>query len=147
MQKLIGVDPNGNKVTLVAMLNKGKKGLVFSISGEGRRPRARDSEYCGQIQDIIREELPNYKEFFMRKEDIIEVLDIWDRWHLNDMRAGTPKQEKALRQKPEIVEYTERCEYLKKLGIYEDNGYKYGHGWLYEPLPIEVIVKIVRLLS
>ena len=53
------------------------------------------------------------------------LKDLWDRWHLNDMRAG--------------------CEHQRALGwtSYDDHpsepcpecGYKFGSAWLFEPLP------------
>ena len=30
--------------------------------------------------------------------DVLKVQSIWNRWHLNDMRAGTPKQEEFIRE-------------------------------------------------
>ena len=33
-------------------------------------------------------------------------------------------------------------EHLKLIGLYEDRGYKYGYGWLLEPIRGEVIRRI-----
>lgn len=59
----------------------------------------------------------------------LDFLDVWSKWHLNDMRAG--------------------CEHQRKMGwkIYEEHpsepcplcGYKYGSKWLREELPASVI--------
>lgn len=62
------------------------------------------------------------------RKRILKLLSIWERWHLNGMRAG--------------------CEHQRELGWTSYNkhpsepcptcGYKYGTSWLYEPLPPEV---------
>jgi len=75
-----------------------------------------------------------------------DFLDIWKKWHLNDMKAGTPKQEEALKDCP-FTDYTERCGWLRGLGLYDDNGYKYGTAWLKVELPKEVIDFINALPS
>jgi hypothetical protein len=78
---------------------------------------------------------------------------IWRRWHLNDMKAGTPKQEGILRvvkfyreqnNLPQL-DYKEACELLKMYGLYDDNGYRYGTRWLREELPKSVIDYILSL--
>ena len=90
---------------------------------------------AGQIVDDIRP-----------KNDAQEkLIELWNRWHLNDMKAGTPKQEEALKKWREerkihgkYTGYDEECEYLKSIGLYEDNGYKYGTKWLKEELPEDI---------
>lgn len=63
-----------------------------------------------------------------------KLLDIWKRWHLNDMRAGCSHQR------------------AMSLNIYEHLGkpcpicgYKYGCGWIFEPVPDEVIEWLFNL--
>jgi hypothetical protein len=70
-----------------------------------------------------------------------KLLDIWDEWHLNDMKAGTPAQEAFIKEwkKTNKYDYTVACEALKEVGLYEDNGYKYGTGWLKVEVPQDVI--------
>lgn len=59
----------------------------------------------------------------------------WKRWHLNDMRAGTPAQEMFLRLHKVGGGYEERLEALTAAGLNPDNGYVYGSRWLTEDLP------------
>jgi len=81
------------------------------------------------------------------------LYKIWRRWHLNDARAGTPKQESILRAAKLYREqnnlsrlsYDEACDLLKMYGLYEDNGYRYGTRWLREELPKSVIDYILSL--
>ena len=74
-------------------------------------------------------------------------LDIWNRWHLNDMNAGTPEQMEFVRnyrKNHARPSYDELCDALKNAGLYEivqadGTLYKYGHAWLFEPVPTDVL--------
>jgi len=76
-----------------------------------------------------------------------ELIKIWNRWHLNNLRAGSPNQESALRNtKITRAFYPQAIAYLESLGLHPDpnclvNGkpYSYGSRWLKEELPEEVI--------
>ena len=91
---------------------------------------------CGQCLDHI-----NPKNEHQKK-----LVDLWHRYHLNDMKAGTKGQEKAindwLKFTKSSYDYTKVCEYLKSINMYQvvHNGkqYKYGHGWLTEILPSNI---------
>lgn len=88
----------------------------------------------------------------------------WKRWHLNDMRAGTPAQERLLRTKAASlgVGYTDsphayasshgygsvfqmHQEWLKDAGIVVDGDYAYGTRWLREEVPVEVLAALNAL--
>jgi hypothetical protein len=65
----------------------------LSISGDVGFSGARDVESCGQIQDEVRQLLNTPRAILNHpKEKIARLLDIWERWHLNDMRAGCEHQ-------------------------------------------------------
>ena len=85
----------------------------------------------GQIHNEVQEIIP------------ARLYEIWKRWHLNDMRAGTFVQEEILRQAKaagvEINDYDEACNYLQRFDALVDDGYKYGSKWLKEKLPQELI--------
>jgi hypothetical protein len=74
-------------------------------------------------------------------------LDIWDRWHLNDTRPGTPEQMdyvRNYRKNHARANYEEICSALKNAGLYEivqadGTLYKYGHSWLFTPVPADVL--------
>lgn len=69
------------------------------------------------------------------------LVDMWRRYHLNDMHAGTPEQEAEVKRwlgaRP--YDYTAVREHLREVGLLtvEHNGkpYTYGTGWLFEPIP------------
>lgn len=71
------------------------------------------------------------------------LAEVWERWHLNDMRAGTPAQEEALNAVKGTFNrlnwYDEACSYLASVSLLEDNGYRYGTAWLTEELPQDVV--------
>jgi hypothetical protein len=60
----------------------------------------------------------------------------WKLYHLNGMHAGTVNQDKALKDSGKIFRsFSEQCDYLKSINLYEDNGYRYGSAWLYREIP------------
>ena len=79
--------------------------------------------------------------------DLKKIQNIWERWHLNDMRAGTPKQESFVRDwlNNHKFDYTEICMALSEVDLLNDNGYKYGSSWLTEKVPDEVIKYLFSL--
>lgn len=102
----------------------------------------------GQCDASIRELVEQHGSGHRDKGEILKLLDIWDRWHLNTMRAGTPRQQEILRpwlKRTPNKDYTEQCDYLFSHGLLIDDGYKYGTAWLYEPLPDDVITFISGL--
>lgn len=123
-------------------------GRRLSISGVIGPRRNGDADSCGQINMSLKPESINPNEDW-DTESIREFLAVWDRWHLNDMRAGSPDQEKFLRDNPikgVMDHYTRACKALESAGLQPDsnlirNGqpYKYGSAWLLEEVPTEVI--------
>ena len=85
-----------------------------------------------------------------------EMVQVWRVWHLNDMNAGTPRQEaylKGYRQafldthdyEMDSWSYDIRLEVLEKAGLSPDpyhENYRYGSAWLVNELPQDVMDKI-----
>jgi len=125
---------------------------VLTISGFTQWRPYTDHRQGGQMQDSIRSELNRYKKLFIPKPAILKILDIWDKWHLNDLHAGTKAQTAIIekvkaKQGGRQIDYDWCCGMLRQYNMYEDRGYKYGHGWLCEVLPQEVIKLINELFS
>lgn len=127
------------------------KGPVFSACGNIWEKDRSDIIIGGQCFDTLAQtDIANDPTF-------IEVYRLWKLYHLNDMHAGTPEQEDAIRQGVKNGElsrnadYTTTVQYLKDKNLYEVplNGttYRYGHAWLYEPIPKEDLDKIQELLK
>ena len=131
-------------------LNDGK----LSISGvEGPLPSGNALGSCGQIdmhpwnfKKLNKGWTPSLVNKFRKT---------WSEWHLNDMVAGSPKQELAInawKLGGANYEYKAACAMLEKLGILEDDSYiyegkpyKYGSAWLRKELPNEVISFLASL--
>lgn len=126
-----------NKVTLEVELKQKEKGICLSICGNIWNRNCSDIVAGGQCSDTI-------KMFFSHDKKIMRIVEIWERYHLNDLKAGTPKQEKFIEEwtKGNKYEYAKVCEALKQEGIYIDNGYKYGSKWLFEEIPQNIIEEI-----
>ena len=103
------------------------------------------NEQAGQIQDTLKKGLndPDFK--FKNKEGVKEILEVWENHHLNDLKAGTNKQQKALenwKERPEANSYDADVNYLKSKKLYSDRNYKFGHAWLVEDLPVSTMSKL-----
>jgi len=106
---------------------------------------------CGNIWNGIHTDVISGGQNIDEIADIIgthriqRIQEIWNEYHLNDLKAGTKTQMEALKnfKKSDNYEfYTDEANYLKSLGLFEDRGYKYGHGWLYMPVPEEIIKEL-----
>jgi hypothetical protein len=114
----------------------------FSMCAEVWNGSHTDCITCGQCVDGVAALFPHDKK-------AQRMLAIWQRWHLNDMHAGTPAQEKYLRDNPveemyRSDHYTHACLKLQAALLDPDpeTGYRYGHAWLTEDLPQDVINEI-----
>ena len=121
-----------HKITVRAELRVNGHGkVVLSMFGEIK------GRAYGQCADTIK------KYAVEKRQNFDEILDIWAAWHLNDMHAGTKRQEKVLKEMG-ITEFDIACKYLQAQGIYEDDGHRYGSKWLYRPIPRNVLNKIFK---
>ena len=114
---------------------------IAGVAGPKRNGDATGS--CGQCREYL-DDLTNTRPGL----DIAELARIWDRWHLNDMRAGSPAQEAWLRDNGRRGhDYSDTCARLAEAGLNPDptTGYRYGSAWLSEPLPDDVVAFIDAL--
>ena len=139
----------------IILIGTGQYGSVFcrikfdgtrlSITGvEGPKRNGNCRGSCGQI--IMHEwNIHAYAKGWDAAE-VARFREVWNRWHLNDMRAGTPAQEQYLRDNPVTAVYPEShyvraCEALANAGLNPDpeTGYRYGRGWNLEQVPQSII--------
>ena len=122
---------------------------VFTASGTVWNSRGTDSIWAGQCLDRLNNiNALRYNSLFAR------IYRLWKLYHLNDTHAGTQEQEAALKKhfgdQESIVGYEKRCAYLKSIGKYEvmheGKPYKYGHGWIYYPIPEEDLKEMMELI-
>lgn len=130
---------NGEKsVDLDVRLENGRLSISgVAYTGKKLLKSERNLISAGQCIDSVKDIIPGV------------LAEIWERWHLNDMRAGTPAQEEALREVKDSFDrlnwYDNACAYLENKGLLVDNGYRYGSKWLTEELPADVIEYVQSL--
>lgn len=116
----------------------------FSMCGEIWNHLGTDVFEAGQIVDRIAAQFPH-------DAKLQRMLAIWQRWHLNDMKAGSPKQEAWLKANPiDPAEYAYPKSHYKVVaaklaaaGLNPDaDGYKYGSAWKCEEIPADVLAEI-----
>lgn len=80
---------------------------------------------------------------------VAELCDIWDQWHLNDLRSGTRAQMaviKNLGRCPVKADwFTWASLNLKVNDLLVDRGYSFGREWLFEKIPATVVERIRTL--
>lgn len=119
-------------------------------------PEAYELAICGEIWDGKKYDIEcggqclNEISKHIKTPEFKRIRQIWEQYHLNDMKAGTKLQCQAIElweRRGNKYDYTAACEHLKVIGLYEDEGYKYGHQWLFEPIPAEIITEIKKLFK
>lgn len=93
----------------------------------------------------------------LKCEKLNALVPLWNRWHNNDMRAGSPRQMEVLNARVangQAVDYETMCEVLERMGLYADeefiyNGkpYVYGQAWLKEEIPAAVVAEIRKVMD
>ena len=134
-------------------------GERLAISGvEGPKSNGNAYGSCGQIEMSYRtaEERANLTPGDgWTAEDVGRFFDVWRRWHLNDMCAGSPAQSEHLRTLEAegrgftgcpVSHYDWARAELAAVGLHPDPGYlhdgkpyAYGSAWLREDVPADVL--------
>ncbi len=125
-------------------------GGKFSMCAEIWNPRHTDCYTCGQCVDTV-------AAYFPHNAKVQRMVAIWRRWHLNDLTAGSPAQERWLQDNPIAPEecaypkshYVVACAKLAAAGLNPDPGYErdgkpyaYGSAWLKTEIPADVVAEI-----
>lgn len=117
-------------------LKKEDEKIIFSASGD--YPHG-----GGQCLDFMNDTLQG---------DILwdKIYRLWKLYHLNDMNAGTIKQDRLIEMGIRSGElksrsYDEVCEFLENWDLLYDDWYKYGSKWLYRPIPEQDLFEIFTL--
>ncbi|UTU09882.1 hypothetical protein CcrRB23_gp515 [Caulobacter phage RB23] len=125
-------------------------------------PKANGNSWggCGQIIDSLeRKAFLEFAPSWHYDSALTGLVQAWTRWHLNDLRAGSPAQEKHLRHYQAKLNIEQamtagahhldatRAE-LARVGLEPDphhrhgvgsKAYSYGSGWLKEEVPTHVL--------
>lgn len=114
---------------------------VFSVSAMVWKGKKEDC--AGQCLDYVNEILEQNGDLTKERATIYYLRK---KHHLNDLHAGTEKQEEYLKQaRGFLTDYSDQCDALDKAGLLVDNGYKYWSWWLYRPIPDEDLREIKKL--
>jgi hypothetical protein len=153
-------------VTVEAEIEAGGR---LSISATAKRPGASDIDQGGQMYDSLLSQdfLPAYG---WNADRVRELVAVWQRWHLNDMRAGCEHQRttkwdslpidpsKPLNTYGKHFEGQRSDSWNMLTWVRPDEhpeglltkpcpvcGYKYGSAWQSEPLPPDIITYVENL--
>ena len=101
----------------------------FFIRGAVWNPRKTYIYFGGQCQDTI-------SQFFKHDKHVQRIIQLWNRYHLNDMQAGCAHQQ------------TGNCDCKTIMNQYCEYGcYKYGSKWLYKQIPESVLDEIISIIK
>lgn len=77
------------------------------------------------------------------------LVELWQRWHLNDLNAGDAVQQSYLRALKntgwKYTSYDYACEQFKSVGLLVHDGYKYGSAWKFEKVPARVLNELKKM--
>ncbi len=123
---------------------------VFIFSASGYSKKRNSWIQGGQCLDSLKKDIMKGGFVFengIDKKDVLRIIEIWEQYHLNDMKAGTRKQMEFIESKKiDGSDWYERsCGVLKRKKILVDNGYTFGSGWLCEQIPSNVVDEIQML--
>lgn len=110
----------------------GERLSIVGVEGPYSNGNARGG--CGQNRDALTGRhvlMSGWSEPMVAK-----LAEIWERWHLNDMRAGCEHQRDAGWSARDMVGVA--CEVC---------GYRFGSAWLHEDVPAEVLEELLALPS
>lgn len=121
------LDTDGNRTFVMVHLEEENGKQRLSLQGEVYEKGARDWIEGGQAHGSAPSAL----------------VALWERWHLNDMKAGCEHQEARYRADP-TQRPTWKNDYTgatgdKLSGPCSECGYRYGSAWLYESLPEDIL--------
>lgn len=139
-----GIGRKINRVTVdVSLRDVYSRKPVFAANASVWNGKETDIIYGGQILD----ELCHY----IKSEKFRTIHQMWKKYHLNNLHAGTKEQEELLTEVSSIKSFDEKRTYLKERGMYEViyNGkpYRYGSGWIYYGIPEDDLKTIRELVG
>ena len=138
----LGCGKKINLVTLEVEL-RGEKKPTLSVCGNVWNAKKTDIIIGGQCLDEL-------LQYFKNNILFMEIYRLWKDYHLNDLHAGTKKQENFLIKnnvKNWANNYEETCEFLSKNNLLYDKGVKFGEKWHYWAIPKKDLKKIEKIIK
>lgn len=118
----------------------------------GHKRRGKTDEGGGQcVDDLTAPDTRPVAAYTMA--DLAELAGLWDRWHLNAMRAGCAHQKRYDEAEP--LALAAGFEQYGRGDVYAwqrdqgpcPYGYAYGAAWLVERVPADVVARLVDLME
>lgn len=137
---------NGDTIKVYVEISYANNRLSVVGSAYANRKAERNMISSGQNIDEARKVTTPGPGLTM--DDVRGVVDVWDRWHLNDMRAGCTHQRSfgwdamhALESRGRYTGMSEaRVRAFERIGRpCPACGYRYGSAWLSEEVPADVV--------
>lgn len=132
-------------ITIEYRHSKAERPELSICAVEGPKANGTCIGACGQVRDGLVD--PAFTP--APGIDATRLREVWDRWHLNGMKAGSPAQEAHLRAHPidrAADHFKVATEALRAAGLQPDPGhlyngkpYSYGSAWLHEEVPEDVL--------
>ena len=118
--------------------------MVLSITGQIGSER---NGSWGQIADEILPHKMNPYLMVMGLNDLADLVEIWKRWHLNDLRAGCIHQSNSahLDGNGNWLRGQEWSAMIEEQRALCPLNYSYGSAWLVEELPDSVIARVKEI--
>jgi len=157
----VGNARGGSVEIEIEMEDYGKSRKRLSICGNVWNARHSDIESGGQILDHFT--FSPGRVFYYGEPVVVKppmtvtilkrIVDVWKRWHLNDMHAECEHQEKL--KSSMLEKHGEGFFYASNIdGIWSEPefsacsvcGYRYGTAWTYRELPSDVVA-FVNMMS
>ena len=132
----------GRKINLVEVKVELSDEKVFTASANIWNSKHTDCVCGGQCLDEVAK--------YVKSDKFKKIYRLWKQYHLNDMHAGTEKQEEALKAvefENWANDYSKCCDYLESINLLVDDGYKFGTSWLKREIPAEDVAEIKKLLT
>ena len=121
---LVGADADGLKVFATIKWD-GRRISLTAVVGPMLNGDCKGS--CGQCVDDVARCTPIEPVTVAMRD---RLITLWHLWHLNDMRAGCEHQRAAGWDSTKLSLPCPQC------------GYQYGHAWLFEAVPDDVVAEL-----
>ena len=105
-----------------------EKMFCFSACANVWNSKRTDILAGGQMLDQLGE--------FLSDDKYKTILDMWNKYHLNDLKEGCKAQDDFVGKLDVKGDYYDTvCSELNKAGLLVVDGYKFGSKWLTMPIP------------
>jgi hypothetical protein len=118
---------------LFVIVSYNKIGQLSIVGVEGPKANGNSKGGSGQRADALKQ-IKTYSEGWSA-ESADKLFEVWERWHLNDLRAGCEHQRRDGWMADRLEEACPGC------------GYRFGTAWLFEEVPEEVLQWLSTLPS